>query len=164
MQLRHVTVDTVKSDWVRLKDRSLPKINGTGCIFLEEDGKTCSIYQHRPTQCRTFPYWPSLLDNRTNWYNEIVVPDHIPGRQWSFEDGGCEGMSFGPKDYDVISLLKSTLSLDDSRVKPLEAYRNYALESLYRRSFPSGKNIQQTSFNLCESFLYQMLWILTSAQ
>jgi Fe-S-cluster containining protein len=28
------------------------------CVFFKE-GK-CSIYQHRPIQCRTFPYWPEV--------------------------------------------------------------------------------------------------------
>ena len=30
------------------------------CRFLK-DGK-CSVYQARPTQCRTFPFWPELID------------------------------------------------------------------------------------------------------
>ena len=29
------------------------------CIFLKE--KKCSIYQVRPIQCQTFPWWPELL-------------------------------------------------------------------------------------------------------
>lgn len=31
------------------------------CQFLKE-GK-CSIYEVRPTQCRTFPFWPELMVN-----------------------------------------------------------------------------------------------------
>lgn len=29
------------------------------CPFLKE-GK-CSVYEARPTQCRTFPFWPELM-------------------------------------------------------------------------------------------------------
>ncbi|HZL99026.1 MAG TPA: YkgJ family cysteine cluster protein, partial [Planctomycetota bacterium] len=32
---------------------------GKACIFLE--GSRCSIYAHRPLQCRTFPFWPEVL-------------------------------------------------------------------------------------------------------
>jgi len=35
------------------------------CIFLKDN--RCSVYQHRPTQCRTFPYWPSTLYTKEAW-------------------------------------------------------------------------------------------------
>ena len=35
------------------------------CVFLKD--KRCSIYDVRPTQCRTFPFWPSLMRNREEW-------------------------------------------------------------------------------------------------
>lgn len=35
------------------------------CIFLED--KHCSIYQARPTQCRTFPWWPSVVQSVDSW-------------------------------------------------------------------------------------------------
>ena len=35
------------------------------CIFLE--GKRCSIYSVRPTQCRTFPWWPQILQSEQSW-------------------------------------------------------------------------------------------------
>lgn len=35
------------------------------CVFLK--GKGCSIYEVRPTQCRTFPFWPRLMKSREAW-------------------------------------------------------------------------------------------------
>ncbi|MFA6915183.1 MAG: YkgJ family cysteine cluster protein [Parachlamydiales bacterium] len=35
------------------------------CIFL--DGKKCEIYQLRPTQCRTFPWWPTQVKSQEEW-------------------------------------------------------------------------------------------------
>jgi len=35
------------------------------CPFLLENG--CSIHPAKPTQCRAFPFWPELLDSRTEW-------------------------------------------------------------------------------------------------
>ncbi|CAI5742347.1 unnamed protein product [Hyaloperonospora brassicae] len=35
------------------------------CIFLH--GSKCSVYQARPTQCRTFPWWPQHLVSDYDW-------------------------------------------------------------------------------------------------
>lgn len=31
--------------------------NNYACIFFDESKSRCSIYDVRPTQCRTFPFW-----------------------------------------------------------------------------------------------------------
>ncbi len=35
------------------------------CHFLEESG--CSIHPAKPTQCRIFPFWPELVDDKREW-------------------------------------------------------------------------------------------------
>ncbi|MCS7023391.1 MAG: YkgJ family cysteine cluster protein [Bryobacteraceae bacterium] len=35
------------------------------CPFLEPQG--CSIHPAKPTQCRLFPFWPELLEDRSRW-------------------------------------------------------------------------------------------------
>ena len=35
------------------------------CPFLAEHG--CSIHPAKPTQCRTFPFWPELLERESEW-------------------------------------------------------------------------------------------------
>ena len=35
------------------------------CPFLEEHG--CSIHPANPTQCRTFPFWPELVESHKEW-------------------------------------------------------------------------------------------------
>jgi hypothetical protein len=35
------------------------------CPFLREHG--CSIHPAKPTQCRTFPFWPELLERKVEW-------------------------------------------------------------------------------------------------
>jgi len=40
------------------------KRNGD-CVFL--NGKLCGIYEVRPTQCRTFPFWPETLRSEASW-------------------------------------------------------------------------------------------------
>lgn len=48
------------------------------CVFLKD--KKCEVYPVRPTQCRTFPFWPHLLKSQENWesaasYCEGIHPD-----------------------------------------------------------------------------------------
>lgn len=41
------------------------------CIFLQREEETgralCSIYEVRPSQCRTWPFWPENLESREAW-------------------------------------------------------------------------------------------------
>ena len=62
--------------WVRFGERELVSLKekaNLDCIFWE-DG--CSVYEARPLQCRTFPFWESVLASRDSW--EHVVND-CPG-------------------------------------------------------------------------------------
>ncbi len=33
------------------------------CIFFDLEKKQCSVYEARPKQCRTFPFWEYFLNN-----------------------------------------------------------------------------------------------------
>jgi len=35
------------------------------CHFLQDNG--CSIHAVKPAQCRLFPYWPELVDDKREW-------------------------------------------------------------------------------------------------
>jgi len=39
------------------------------CIFLDARGK-CRVYTVRPVQCRTYPFWPELVDSAAAWNRE----------------------------------------------------------------------------------------------
>ncbi len=39
------------------------------CVFLKE-GKICTLYTARPTQCRTYPWWPENLESKKAWEEE----------------------------------------------------------------------------------------------
>jgi uncharacterized protein len=39
------------------------------CEFL--DGKRCSVYEGRPTQCRTWPFWPENMKAKV-WNSQIT--------------------------------------------------------------------------------------------
>ncbi len=40
-------------------------IAGDGCPLLR--GNDCSVHPVKPMQCRTFPFWAELLDDRESW-------------------------------------------------------------------------------------------------
>lgn len=46
---------------------------GYDCVFLDREkipGKAvCGVYEDRPKQCRTWPFWPSLVKSRSTWDN-----------------------------------------------------------------------------------------------
>ena len=46
------------------------------CVFLDKN-KACRIYNLRPVQCRTYPYWPELLETKQAWNNEAKYCEGI---------------------------------------------------------------------------------------
>jgi Fe-S-cluster containining protein len=53
---------------------------GKDCIFLE--GNRCRVHTARPDQCRTWPFWPENMTQKT-WTRDIVP--------------GCPGIGRGPR-------------------------------------------------------------------
>ena len=49
-------------------------------FYAEEQG--CTIYAGRPTQCRTWPFWPEVVRRRASWEKAGVE---------------CEGIGRGPR-------------------------------------------------------------------
>jgi Fe-S-cluster containining protein len=86
--LRDYTRETVFGR--SLNERSTP--HGLDCIFLDRDkipGKAvCGVYEDRPEQCRTWPFWPSIINSRRTWeqtkrtcpgidQGQLIPPDQI---------------------------------------------------------------------------------------
>jgi Fe-S-cluster containining protein len=65
------------------------------CHFLLEGG--CSIHPAKPTQCRIFPFWPELVDNR---------------REWAKTARYCPGMGKGP----LIQIANARLQAEEMRL------------------------------------------------
>jgi len=57
---------------IRMKDYLMEQVKGIKghCVLLNNDGK-CSVYPVRPTQCRTYPFWPEILISEDKWNNEV---------------------------------------------------------------------------------------------
>jgi uncharacterized protein len=39
------------------------------CVFLSDHGR-CRIYPVRPMQCRTYPWWPEVVESDASWRHE----------------------------------------------------------------------------------------------
>ena len=58
---------------------------GKDCILLSRDAKgkaLCTVYEARPTQCKTWPFWPENLESRDAWLE-------------AKRDAPCAGMESG---------------------------------------------------------------------
>lgn len=44
--------------------------NSFACCFFNLERKQCTIYEVRPTQCRTFPFWDYFKINENEVYKE----------------------------------------------------------------------------------------------
>lgn len=75
---RYAFVDEL--GWTRLK------MDSDACTFFNRENNSCSVYEARPLQCRTFPFWDSMLTGN-------------PGRlSWrSSASKMCEGVGQGKK-------------------------------------------------------------------
>lgn len=60
------------------------------CIFLKSGPsgrRSCAIYDVRPTQCRTWPFWPSNLASAEDWSLAHLRCIGINfGRHYSYEE------------------------------------------------------------------------------
>jgi Fe-S-cluster containining protein len=61
-------------------DISLIERDNLDCVFYDRK-RVCTVYAHRPRQCRTWPFWRSLM--------------HSP-ETWAEEAKNCPGLDFGP--------------------------------------------------------------------
>lgn len=82
-----------------LKEKMTPF--GLDCVFLDREkipGKAvCGVYEDRPAQCRTWPFWPSLLRSE---------------RHWTAAKRGCPGLDKGKLiPPEQIRILRDTVDI-----------------------------------------------------
>jgi len=68
-ELLNITVEELKDNYVNkisykysIKEKKLSK-NNYACVFFDTTLKQCSVYEARPKQCRTFPFWDYFKEN-----------------------------------------------------------------------------------------------------
>lgn len=55
------------------------------CMYLSD--KRCSVYEARPTQCRTWPFWNEVMNAKT-WAKDVAsfCPGVGKGKLWSAKE------------------------------------------------------------------------------
>jgi Fe-S-cluster containining protein len=74
---------------VGLRTTIIEQTGTNDCVFLRtvEGGKKCVIYPVRPSQCRSWPFWPSNLSHPGAWSKAAQkCPGINRGRCYSFEE------------------------------------------------------------------------------
>lgn len=130
-----VTNGNQSESWVCLKRKE------GACIFLDDAGQ-CSIYDVRPVQCNTYPFWPSIVQNRGAWEQESVLPDNVieegtQARYWSPELGGCEGIRTNKSGVGNVGI--SLIAKEEIELKKKAAKKHW-------KRFPVDEIKQTTWF------------------
>ena len=53
--------------------RSLREFPNGDCVFFDTEQRKCSVYEARPRQCRTWPFWDSNLRTPEAWRETCEV-------------------------------------------------------------------------------------------
>ncbi len=66
--------------------RSLVEFPNGDCVFFDNETRKCNVYEQRPRQCRTWPFWDSNLRTAGDWEETCAVcPGSGKGRLYSLE-------------------------------------------------------------------------------
>jgi Fe-S-cluster containining protein len=62
-------VDTFEKRYTRKVGirRSLVEFPDGDCVFFDSQKRKCSVYEARPMQCRTWPFWESNIKSEKAW-------------------------------------------------------------------------------------------------
>ena len=69
-ELLNTTVDDFEYQYVRKIGirKSLKELPVSfDCVFFDSESRKCQVYEARPQQCQTWPFWDSNLKTRKHW-------------------------------------------------------------------------------------------------
>jgi Fe-S-cluster containining protein len=66
--------------------RTLKERKNYDCVFLDGGTRKCTVYEQRPRQCRTWPWWNSNLKSPEAWQHTCeVCPGSGKGKLYSID-------------------------------------------------------------------------------
>ncbi len=67
--------------------KSLVEYSNGDCVFLDSETRKCTVYEARPIQCRTWPFWTSNLRSQQAWKMTCdACPGAGKGQLYSFDE------------------------------------------------------------------------------
>jgi Fe-S-cluster containining protein len=72
---REMTVTDFERQYVRQigARKSLVEYPNGDCVFFDGVGRKCTVYESRPRQCRTWPFWHSNVKTPEAWARTCEV-------------------------------------------------------------------------------------------
>ena len=74
------------------------KGNSNACIFWDEKTNFCSIYEHRPYDCRMFPFDIEWINNEYRW----IVYSCNPNSDWAWCEQHLEKLESDPQFDEIM--------------------------------------------------------------
>jgi len=70
-----LTVDDFEGQYVRRVGvrKSLIEYENGDCVFFDGQARRCTVYEDRPRQCRTWPFWDSNVRTEKAWKETCQV-------------------------------------------------------------------------------------------
>ncbi|MDG2013796.1 MAG: YkgJ family cysteine cluster protein [Pirellulaceae bacterium] len=66
--------------------KSLVEFPNGDCVFFDNGTRKCAVYEYRPRQCKTWPFWDSNLKNPEAWEETCEsCPGSGQGKLYSLE-------------------------------------------------------------------------------
>jgi uncharacterized protein len=66
--------------------KSLKEFPSGDCVFLDSQSRRCTVYDARPRQCRTWPFWESNLKTPEDWnHTRGICPGSGQGQLYQLE-------------------------------------------------------------------------------
>lgn len=53
--------------------KSLVEFANGDCVFFDPEKRNCTVYDARPRQCRTWPFWDSNVRSKRAWKETCAV-------------------------------------------------------------------------------------------
>ena len=67
--------------------RSLREFPNGDCVFFDAEKRKCTVYNARPRQCRTWPFWDSNLKSPEAWADTSeICPGSGKGKLYQLEE------------------------------------------------------------------------------
>ena len=66
--------------------KSLREYPNGDCVFFDTETRRCGVYEARPRQCRTWPFWDSNVRTEAAWEHTCkICPGSGQGKLYSIE-------------------------------------------------------------------------------
>ena len=87
--LVELEVDEFEAKYVRKIGvrKSLVEFSNGDCVFFDNQTRKCNVYEARPRQCRSWPFWQSNLKSKEAWSETCAVcPGSGQGKLYSIDE------------------------------------------------------------------------------